>query len=118
MLMLEHLDHLAETAATAISNIKFDKIVVWDGANGGGKPGEGGGSGTSRFLQSLAGSLPPTLQMMKDIGGIEMPEFLGKLVTEREEEAAPTVVPEVVAESEEAVADIESDAVDDTGGSA
>ncbi|MEM8713418.1 MAG: hypothetical protein AAGG01_20935, partial [Planctomycetota bacterium] len=39
-----------------------------------------GGSGTSRFLQSLAGSLPPTLQMMKDIGGVEMPEFLGKLV--------------------------------------
>ncbi len=82
MLMLEHLDHLAETAATAISNIKFDKIVVWDGAGGSGNGNGEGGSGTSRFLQSLAGSLPPTLQMMRDIGGVEMPEFLGKLVAQ------------------------------------
>jgi flotillin len=28
LLMLEHLDKLAETAATAISNIKFDKVQV------------------------------------------------------------------------------------------
>jgi flotillin len=84
------MDHLAETAATAISNIKFDKIVVWDGANGsgGGPGGAPGGSGTSRFLQSLAGSLPPTLQMMRDIGGVEMPEFLGKLVPDDLPEAA------------------------------
>ena len=36
--MLEHLDTLAETAAKAISNIKFDKVVVWEGggANGNG----------------------------------------------------------------------------------
>ena len=33
LLMLEHLDTLAETAAKAISNIKFDKVVVWE--NGG-----------------------------------------------------------------------------------
>ncbi|MEZ6006089.1 MAG: SPFH domain-containing protein [Planctomycetota bacterium] len=77
MLMLEHIDHIAETAAQAIANIKFDKIVVWDGAGGG---GENGGSGTSRFLRGLAGSLPPALQMMKDIGGVEMPEYFGKLV--------------------------------------
>ena len=76
MLMLEHLDHLAETSAKAIANIKFDKVVVWDGAGGSDK----GGSSTSRFLQSLAGALPPTLQMMRDIGGVEMPEFLGRLV--------------------------------------
>ncbi len=30
MLMLEHLDNLAEASAKAISNIKFDKIVVWE----------------------------------------------------------------------------------------
>jgi flotillin len=79
MLMLEHLDHLAETSAKAIANIKFDKIVVWDGANG---QGDGkAGSNTSRFLQSLASALPPTLQMMRDVGGVEMPEFLGRLAT-------------------------------------
>ena len=31
--MLEHLDNLAEASAKAISNIKFDKVVVWE--NGG-----------------------------------------------------------------------------------
>src|SRR3954464_15917337 len=36
MLMLEHLDNLAEASSKAISNIKFDKVVVWEngGANG------------------------------------------------------------------------------------
>ena len=31
MLMLEHFDNLAEASAKAISNIKFDKVVVWEG---------------------------------------------------------------------------------------
>jgi flotillin len=74
MLMLEHMDHLSEQASKAISNIKFDKVVVWDS---GGKDGQGGA--TSNFLSNLAGSLPPMLHMMKDIGGVEMPDFFGKV---------------------------------------
>ena len=80
MLMLEHLDHLSENAAQAISNIKFDKIVVWDGGKG------DGNSATSNFLSSLSGALPPMLNMMKDIGGVEMPKYFGKVVGEGEEE--------------------------------
>src|SRR5207237_6054203 len=75
LLMLEHLDNLAQTAATAISNIKFDKIIVWDNANGNGQ----GTSNTAHFLQSMARTLPPMMQVMKDIGGVEMPEFLARL---------------------------------------
>ena len=78
MLMLEHIDSLSETAAKAISNIKFDKIVVWDG----GQQADGSPGGTAGFLRNLAGALPPVLQMMQDVGGVEMPEFFGKLVTE------------------------------------
>jgi flotillin len=78
MLMLEQLERLSENAAKAISNIKFDKVVVWD--NGQGKDGKG--SATSNFLSSMAGSLPPMLHMMRDIGGVEMPEYFGKLVDE------------------------------------
>ena len=74
MLMLEHLDHLAETAAKAISNIKFDKIVVWDA-------GRGDGSGAGGFLSSLAGAVPPLMHVMKRIGGVEMPEYFGKMAT-------------------------------------
>ena len=47
-----------------------------------GQDGDGkGGSSTAGFLQKLASTLPPMLQMMRDIGGVEMPEFLGRLVT-------------------------------------
>src|SRR5436190_292560 len=74
LLMLEHLPQMAETAAKAIANVKFDKVVVWDGG-----PGANGKHATANFLQGLAGSLPPLLQMMKDIGGVEMPAFFGKL---------------------------------------
>merc|ERR1719453_1161051 len=38
LLMLEHVDTIAETSAQAISNIKFDKVTVWDtGASGNGE---------------------------------------------------------------------------------
>jgi len=75
MLMIEHVDHISETAARAIANIKFDKVVVWDG-------GQGGKSSTASFLQNMAGALPPALSMMRDIGGVEMPKFFGRLLEE------------------------------------
>ncbi len=80
MLMLEHLDHLSETAAKAISNIKFDKVVVWDGGQGNGR------NGTAGFLQSLGGAIPPMMQIMRDVGGVDMPEYFGKLVDQNEED--------------------------------
>jgi flotillin len=84
MLMLEHMDALAQASAQAISNIKFDKVVVWEngGHNGSGE------SNTTNFLQSLARSMPPMLQVMKDVGGVEVPEYLAKL----QADAAPPVV--------------------------
>jgi len=77
MLMLEKLEELSKTAATAISNVKFDKVVVWD--NGAGKDGR---NATTNFLHSLAGSLPPMMQMMSEVGGVKMPEYFGKLMPE------------------------------------
>jgi len=73
LLLLEHLEGLAHASAQAISNIKFDKIVVWDG---------GDGKSASKFLNGMAHSMPPIMQVMKDIGGIEIPEFLARLNTE------------------------------------
>jgi len=72
LLMLEHLDTLATTAAQAISNIKFDKVIVWEGANG-----NGHGS-TANFLQNLARTMPPMMQILKDIGGVELPEYIAR----------------------------------------
>ncbi|TWU17845.1 flotillin family protein [Bythopirellula polymerisocia] len=76
LMMLEHLDTLAESSAKAISNIKFDKVVVWE--NG----GSNGRSNTADFLHKMAGTLPPMMQVMRDIGGIEIPESLAKLAGE------------------------------------
>jgi len=78
LLMLEHLEALAKTSAQAISNIKFDKVVVWEN----GSNGLNGSSNTTNFLQSLARSMPPMLQVMKDVGGVEVPEYLAKLQAE------------------------------------
>jgi flotillin len=75
MMMLEHMDALTHASALAISNIKFDKVVVWE--NGG--HNASGESNTTNFLQSLARSMPPMMQVMKDVGGVEVPEFLAKL---------------------------------------
>ncbi|MGE0431870.1 MAG: flotillin family protein [Planctomycetota bacterium] len=85
LMMLEHLDTLANASARAISNIKFDKIVVWDGGGA-----NGNGSATSGFLKGLAGSLPPILNVMKDIGGVDMPEHVAKLQSLSEDEGGPS----------------------------
>ena len=74
LMMIEHLDTLAETSAKAISNIKFDKVVVWDqGAAGGGASG---------FLQNMANTLPPMMNVLRDIAGVELPGYFGKLTAD------------------------------------
>ncbi|MFO0796665.1 MAG: SPFH domain-containing protein [Gemmataceae bacterium] len=72
LLMLEQMPALAEASAKAISNIKFDKVVVWEG-------GGAGGSATAGFLQNMARVMPPMMQVLKDVGGVEVPEYLAKL---------------------------------------
>lgn len=75
LMMVEHLDTLAETSAKAISNIKFDKVVVWDS-------GTGGKSGASGFLQSMANTLPPMMNVLRDIAGVELPGYVGRITDE------------------------------------
>jgi flotillin len=83
MMMLEHFDDLVNASAQAISNIKFDKIVVWEG----GGNGADGTTSTARWLHEMSRTLPPMLQVMQDIGGIEIPETLAKLASAEKKEA-------------------------------
>lgn len=87
MLMLEHLDNLADASAKAISNIKFDKIVVWEGG------GQNGKSSTADFLSGLAKSMPPMLQVMRDIGGIDLPTSLVRLAGDESSSVAAATPP-------------------------
>jgi len=64
LLMAEHLPTIAQTASAAISNIKFDKIVVWDSQSG---------NATAGFLQGLARSLPPMFDVLNQLTSIRMP---------------------------------------------
>lgn len=97
LMMLEHLDNLAESSAKAISNIKFDKVVVWE--NGGGKDGR---SNTADFLHGMAGTLPPMMQVLKDVGGIEIPESLSRLMGADEKTEAVVPKAEEVTDKVEA----------------
>jgi flotillin len=104
LLMLEHLDKLAETASQAISNIKFDKVIVWENGNG---TAPGGTSNTTQFLQSLARTLPPMMQIMKDIGGVELPEYIARFTPDAK--AAPKPDHAGNGHAEEAVAAVKKE---------
>jgi len=85
LLMLEHFDNLVDASARAISNIKFDKVIVWENGGADGK------SATTNFLQNMARTLPPMMQVLKEVGGIELPETLMKM--RGAEEPAKSQVP-------------------------
>ena len=73
LLMIEKLEELVSRQVEAISNLKIDKITVWDsGGNG------TDGSSTSNFISNLFKSLPP-LQDISEMAGVELPEYLGKV---------------------------------------
>lgn len=108
LLMLEHLDHLAKTAAEAISNIKLDKVVVWGGANGGAGGGAKDGLGVSALVRDLAGTVPPVLQMLRDIGGVRLSDRLVSLEEDAIDRVAdPKAEPSPAANTERAVRTVE-----------
>jgi flotillin len=85
LLMLERIETLADKAAGAISNIKFDKVVLWGGAAGNGTNG-GAATGVSSFVTDLMGTLPPALHTMMNIGGVKIAEGLFKVEQDPEDE--------------------------------
>lgn len=73
MLVIEQLPKLVEEQVKAVSNLKIDKVTVWDSGKG-----ADGKSTTSNFLSSLIGSLPPLHEITKNVG-VKLPEYLGNL---------------------------------------
>jgi len=72
LLMVEKLEELVSRQVEAISNLKIDKITVWDSG------GNNSGSSTSNFISNLFKSLPP-LQDISEMAGFKLPEYLGKV---------------------------------------
>ncbi len=73
LLLIEQMPKLVEEQAKAISNLKIDKVTVWD--NGKGADGKGS---TADFVSGLVGSLPPLHEITKN-AGIDLPEYLGSI---------------------------------------
>ncbi|OAB60713.1 flotillin [Leptolyngbya valderiana BDU 20041] len=79
LLLIEQLPELVAQQVKAISNLKIDKITVWDtGAGGGGAGKNGVGGSTSDFLAGLIGSLPPVHELARQ-AGVELPGALGRV---------------------------------------
>jgi flotillin len=88
MLMIEHIPVLADKAAEAISNIKFDKVVMWGGAGP-----NGSASGVTNFVTDLMGTLPPALHTMLNIGGVSVADGMFKVHSD-DDDVPPVTPPE------------------------
>ncbi len=82
LLMIEKLEEIVGKQVEAISNLKIDKVTVWDSAGGNEK-----GSSTANFLSSMIKSLPP-IQDVANMAGVELPSYLGKVIEENKESDA------------------------------
>ncbi len=75
MLLIEKLEDIVRLQTEAISNLKIDKITVWDS----GQSGEGKrGTTTSNFLSNMVKSVP-ALHDVAEMAGVELPGYLGKV---------------------------------------
>lgn len=77
LLLIEKIEEIVAKQVEAISNLKIDKITVWDSAGG------GQGSSTANFVSSLVKSLPP-LQDVAAMAGVELPDYLGKATEQKD----------------------------------
>jgi len=75
LLMVEKIEEIVARQTEAISNLKIDKITVWDSGTG----GEGGS--TANFVSSLIRSLPPVHDVAK-MAGVDLPDYLGSMKEE------------------------------------
>lgn len=77
LLIADKLEELMKIQVDAISNIKIDKVTVWDN---GGNSAEGK-TATSNFISGLYKSVPPLNELFKQ-AGMELPSYLGNEIAE------------------------------------
>ncbi|MBF0102362.1 MAG: flotillin family protein [Desulfobacterales bacterium] len=87
-LMVEQMPALVKEQVKAISNLKIDKITVWDNGHSNSETSKGT---TSNFLSSLISSLPAWHELANQ-AGIELPPVLGSLLKEKVSDTKPKTV--------------------------
>lgn len=81
LLMVDKIENIAGIQADAISNIKFDKITVFDGGNG---------ESTAGFVSNLFKAVPALDEFMGQ-SGLNLPEYLAKPVHKDKTPVTPAV---------------------------
>ncbi len=79
LMIADKLQDLVKLQVEAISNIKIDKVTVWDGGN----KSADGKTTTANFLSGMIGSVPPLAEVF-NMAGLELPKYLG---TKKEQDA-------------------------------
>ncbi len=74
LLLVDMVPSLVEKAAEAVKGVKVEKVIVWDSGNG-------TGGGVSRVTNDLVRSVPPAMDLIRHVTGIELPR-LGKVSPE------------------------------------
>ena len=76
MLITEQLPTLVREQVNAISNLKIDKVTVWDSGKG-----ANGKGGTADFLSVMTSAFPPLHELARN-AGLDLPTYLGELQRE------------------------------------
>ena len=93
LLITEQLPNLVHEQVSAISNLKIDKVTVWDT----GKNADGHTS-TADFLSGMIRVLPPLHELARN-AGLDLPTYLGQLQREAEKLQPRRVTPAAPSES-------------------
>jgi flotillin len=90
LLLIEQLPQLVAEQVKAISNLKIDKITVWDSGRGSAVESKSPGTrgATADFLAGMIGSLPQVHELAKQ-AGVELPGAFGRLSSETGPNAGP-----------------------------
>ncbi|NLA25500.1 MAG: flotillin family protein [Bacteroidales bacterium] len=93
LMIADKLPEIVKTQVQAISNLKIDKVTVWDGMSSG---KDGKSPATANFLSGMFGSIPP-LQDLFQMAGMELPEYLkGKVDPKKDKELEDIEPAEIV----------------------
>jgi len=76
LLLVDMVPTLVEKAAEAVKGVTVEKVIVWDAGGGNGAAG-----GVSRVTNDLVRSVPPAMDLIRHVTGIELPG-LGRMTPE------------------------------------
>ena len=102
LMMSDRVPEMLDIQAKAISNLKIDKVTVWDG-------GASNGKTISNFVKDYATSLPPLHDLLK-MTGVVPPSFMGEM---EEDTDSAAIEGEEFGDEVWNDADLEDDGADD-----